>query len=130
MRIAGRGLVDRSTTVGFRFDGRDYVGFEGDTLASALLASGVRLMGRSFKYHRPRGAMTAGPEEPNALVTVGCAAARVPNVRATVQEIYPGLEAASQNRWRNARLLSYFFSMFWTLKCAGICGSVSGLNCS
>jgi len=99
MRIAGRGLVDRSTTVGFRFDGRDYVGFEGDTLASALLASGVRLMGRSFKYHRPRGAMTAGPEEPNALVTVGCGAARVPNVRATVQEIYPGLEAASQNRW-------------------------------
>ena len=99
MRIAGKGIIDRGQTVGFRFDGRDYTGFEGDTLASALLAGGVRLFGRSFKYHRPRGVMTAGSEEPNALVTVGQGAAQVPNVRATQQEIYSGLEARSQNRW-------------------------------
>ncbi len=99
MRIAGKGIIDRAQTVGFRFDGRDYTGFEGDTLASALLAGGVRLMGRSFKYHRPRGVMTAGSEEPNALITVGQGARQVPNVRATVQEIFSGLEARSQNRW-------------------------------
>ncbi len=99
MRIAGKGLIDRSTPVGFRFDGRDYLGCEGDTLASALLANGVRLMARSFKYHRPRGVMTAGSEEPNALVTVGDGPRQVPNVRATVQEIFSGLEARSQNRW-------------------------------
>ncbi len=99
MRIAGKGLIDRRAPVGFRFDGRDYVGFEGDTVASALLASGVRVFGRSFKYHRPRGVVTAGSEEPNALIGVGPAEARVPNVRATVQEIWPGLEATSQNRF-------------------------------
>ncbi|WP_171130247.1 MULTISPECIES: sarcosine oxidase subunit alpha family protein [unclassified Ruegeria] len=99
MRIAGKGLVDRSQTVPFVFDGVRYEGFEGDTLASALLANGIKLMGRSFKYHRPRGVLTAGSEEPNALVTVGAGAAQEPNVRATMQEIYPGLEARSQNRW-------------------------------
>ena len=99
MRIAGKGIIDRARTVGFRFDGRDHTGFEGDTLASALLAGGVRLFGRSFKYHRPRGVMTAGSEEPNALVTVGQGAGQVPNVRATMQEIFAGLEARSQNRW-------------------------------
>jgi sarcosine oxidase subunit alpha len=99
MRIAGRGLVDRGTTVGFRFDGREYTGFQGDTLASALLAGGNRLFGRSFKYHRPRGVLTAGSEEPNALVTVGQGARAVPNVRATTQEIFQGLMAQSQNRW-------------------------------
>jgi NADPH-dependent 2,4-dienoyl-CoA reductase/sulfur reductase-like enzyme len=75
MRIAGKGIIDRARTAGFRFDGKDYTGFEGDTLASALLAGGVKLFGRSFKYHRPRGVMTAGSEEPNALVTVGQGAA-------------------------------------------------------
>ena len=99
MRIAGKGLVDRNTPVGFRFDGKDYTGFQGDTLASALLASGVRVFGRSFKYHRPRGVMTAGSEEPGALVTVGRGAAQVPNVRATVQEIHAGLDARGQNAW-------------------------------
>ncbi len=99
MRIAGKGLIDRGAPVGFRFDGRDHTGFQGDTLASALLASGVKLFGRSFKYHRPRGVMTAGSEEPNALVTVGRGAAQVPNVRATVQEIHSGLEARGQNAW-------------------------------
>ncbi|SLN55918.1 Aminomethyltransferase [Pseudoruegeria aquimaris] len=99
MRIDGAGLINRNKPVTFSFDGRSYQGFEGDTLASALLANGVRLMGRSFKYHRPRGVFTAGSEEPNALMTVGRGAAQTPNVRATVQEIYEGLEARSQNRW-------------------------------
>jgi heterotetrameric sarcosine oxidase alpha subunit len=97
MRIAGRGLIDRDRPVTFRFDGAMYSGFAGDTVASALLANEVRLMGRSFKYHRPRGVLTAGSEEPNALITVGEGAARDPNVRATVQEIHDGLVTRSQN---------------------------------
>jgi sarcosine oxidase subunit alpha len=103
MRLDGHGLVDRSRPVRFRFDGRDWQGFRGDTLASALLANGVRLVGRSFKYHRPRGVMTAGPEEPNALVEVLEDGQQTPNVRATVQEIFDGLEAKSQNRWPSLR---------------------------
>ncbi|MBU2982900.1 sarcosine oxidase subunit alpha family protein [Lentibacter algarum] len=99
MRIAGKGLINRKKPVSFTFDGTVYSGFEGDTLASALLANGVKLMARSFKYHRPRGVLTAGSEEPNALVTIGNGASQDPNVRATVQEIYEGLEARSQNRW-------------------------------
>jgi len=99
MRVAGKGLYDRARTVTFTFDGVHYTGIEGDTLASALLANDVRLVGRSFKYHRPRGILTAGSEEPNALMTIGHGAAQDPNVRATVQEIFPGLEAQSQNRW-------------------------------
>lgn len=99
MRVDGKGLIDRSTTVPFSFDGKRYHGHGGDTLASALLANGVRLFGRSFKYHRPRGVLTAGSEEPNALVTTGQGAATTPNVRATTQEIFAGLQAASQNRW-------------------------------
>ncbi|MEX0339348.1 MAG: sarcosine oxidase subunit alpha family protein, partial [Arenibacterium sp.] len=99
MRIKGRGLVDRAWPVSFFFDGVRYQGYRGDSLASALLANGVRLVGRSFKYHRPRGILTAGSEEPNALVTIGKGAAQEPNMRATVQEIFDGLEARSQNRW-------------------------------
>ena len=88
MRINGKGLIDRSKPVPFVFDGISYSGFEGDTLASALLANEQRLMGRSFKYHRPRGVLTAGSEEPNALMTVGSGPTQEPNVRATMQEIY------------------------------------------
>ncbi|MGR3662488.1 MAG: sarcosine oxidase subunit alpha family protein [Paracoccaceae bacterium] len=99
MRVNGHGLINRDKPVSFTFDGQKYSGFEGDTLASALLAHDVRLFARSFKYHRPRGVLTAGSHEPNALVTVGTGAAQTPNVRATVQEIYEGLEAVSQNRW-------------------------------
>ncbi|MGE3064677.1 MAG: sarcosine oxidase subunit alpha family protein [Vicinamibacterales bacterium] len=107
-RAAGRrwtgGLIDRSTTVPFTFDGRTLSGHPGDTLASALLANGVRLVGRSFKYHRPRGILTAGPEEPNALVELRSGARREPNTRATVAELYPGLDARSQNRWPSLAL--------------------------
>ncbi len=95
--------IDRDKPISFRFDGRDYHGFEGDTLASALLASGVRVVGRSFKYHRPRGVMTAGSEEPNALVELRRDGAFHPNVRATVQELHQGLVARAQNCWPSLR---------------------------
>ncbi len=99
MRIDGKGLVDRTQPLTFTFDGVSYLGCAGDTLASALLANDVRLVARSFKYHRPRGIFSAGSEEPNALVTIGRDADQTPNVRATVQELYEGLAARSQNRW-------------------------------
>ena len=98
-RLATAGLIDRQRAVSFRFDGKPYRGYAGDTLASALLASGVRLFGRSFKYHRPRGVVTAGSEEPNALVELDDGARREPNTRATSIELFDGLQATSQNRW-------------------------------
>jgi sarcosine oxidase subunit alpha len=99
-RTATGGRLDRARPLTFRFDGRTYTGLQGDTLASALLANGVHLVGRSFKYHRPRGIMSAGSDEPNALVTVARDAARTtPNLRATQVELYDGLEAISQNRF-------------------------------
>ncbi len=99
MRVEGYGRVDRDEPVTFSFDGKRYQGFAGDTLASALLANDITLMGRSFKYHRPRGVLSAGSEEPNALMTVKRAGGDDPNVRATVQEIFEGMQARSQNRW-------------------------------
>jgi sarcosine oxidase subunit alpha len=99
-RTASGGRVDRTRKLRFTFDGAAYEGLAGDTLASALLANSVNLVGRSFKYHRPRGILTAGAEEPNALVTVRRDAAReTPNLRATQVELYDGLVAESQNRW-------------------------------
>jgi sarcosine oxidase, subunit alpha len=104
LRSAHGGRIDRSCVMHFTFDGRGYSGFAGDTLASALLANGVHLMGRSFKYHRPRGVLAAGAEEPNALVAVRRDAARyTPNLRATQVELYEGLCAVSQNRWPSLR---------------------------
>ncbi|OIQ42014.1 MAG: sarcosine oxidase subunit alpha [Roseobacter sp. MedPE-SWde] len=97
-RLTG-GLINRSATLSFRFDGISYQGYAGDTLASALLANGVRLMGRSFKYHRPRGVLTAGSEEPNALIELRTGGRQEPNTRATVAELYDGFVAHSQNRW-------------------------------
>src|SRR6202789_3933745 len=93
------GLIDRGVSLGFRFDGKPLTGHAGDTLASALLACGETWVGRSFKYHRPRGVLTAGPEEPNALVELRAGARREPNTRATTVELVDGLEAASQNRF-------------------------------
>jgi sarcosine oxidase subunit alpha len=99
-RLAGVGSIDQSRPLAFTFDGLLYQGFAGDTLASALIANGVHLVGRSFKYHRPRGILSAGAEEPNALVTVARGAGRVtPNLRATQIELTDGLVATSQNRW-------------------------------
>ena len=98
-RLDGGGLIDRATALRFSFDGRQLTGHAGDTLASALLANGVHLVGRSFKYHRPRGIFTAGSDEPNALVELRSGARREPNTRATTAELYDGLEASSQNRW-------------------------------
>ncbi|WP_165498185.1 2Fe-2S iron-sulfur cluster-binding protein [Siculibacillus lacustris] len=98
-RLDGGGLIDRARPLGFTFDGTPFTGFAGDTLASALLGAGVRVIGRSFKYHRPRGILTAGSEEPNGLVTLGHGARRDPNARATMVELTQGLEAASQNAW-------------------------------
>ena len=103
MRIDGKGLIDRTKPVRFRFDGKDYAGYKGDTLASALLANDVRLVGRSFKYHRPRGVLTAGSEEPNALVEIVGPTNQTPNVRATMQEVFEGLVAQSQNRLGSLR---------------------------
>ncbi len=98
-RLPDGGLIDRSRSIPFTFDGQSYCAHPGDTVASALLANNVRLMGRSFKYHRPRGVLTAGSEEPNALIEVGTGASRLPNTRATTQEVFAGLTAQSQNRW-------------------------------
>ncbi|MGI9406932.1 MAG: sarcosine oxidase subunit alpha family protein [Hyphomicrobiaceae bacterium] len=98
-RTDAGGLIDRSRPLSFKFDGTTYQGYAGDTLASALLANGVRLVGRSFKYHRPRGILSAGGEEPNALVELRSGGRQEPNTRATVVELYDGLVANSQNRW-------------------------------
>lgn len=97
-RLSG-GQIDRTKTLNFKFDNRSYTAHPGDTLASALLANGVRLMGRSFKYHRPRGVLTAGSEEPNAIVELRTGNRQEPNTRATTVEMFEGLEAHSQNRW-------------------------------
>lgn len=97
-RLEG-GQIDRARRLKFTFDGKSYHGHPGDTLASALLANGVRLMGRSFKYHRPRGPLAVGSEEPNALVELRSGARCEPNTRATTAELFDGLWAKSQNRW-------------------------------
>lgn len=99
-RLPGRGRVDHGRPVSFTFDGKSYGGLEGDTLASALLANGIHLMGRSFKYHRPRGVISAGADEPNALMGISRGPGRAePNTRATVQDLREGLTATSQNRF-------------------------------
>ena len=91
------GLIDKSEEITFFFNGKRMKGFKGDTLASALIANGRHLIGRSFKYHRPRGIFTAGSEEPNALVTVFNEGVKEPNTRATLIELFDGLKAISQN---------------------------------
>ena len=91
--------IDRSRPLKFRFNGVGHTGFSGDTLASALMANGKRVLGRSFKYHRPRGLVASGAEEPNALLGLGRGASYEPNQRATVTELFAGLEAESQNHW-------------------------------
>ncbi|MEO1657715.1 MAG: 2Fe-2S iron-sulfur cluster-binding protein [Pseudomonadota bacterium] len=98
-RLAGGTAIDRSRPLSFSFDGQSYKGFAGDTLASALIANGVQIIGRSFKYHRPRGVLAAGIEEPNAIVTIGEGALQTPNLKATTVRLTDGLVAQSVNRW-------------------------------
>jgi len=93
------GNIDRSVSLNFRFNGRSLTGHGGDSLASALLANGVRLLGRSFKYHRPRGVFSIGAEEPNALMRLAEGRYAEPNTRATQVELFDGLNASSQNHW-------------------------------
>ncbi|HKU85985.1 MAG TPA: sarcosine oxidase subunit alpha family protein [Casimicrobiaceae bacterium] len=100
---AGGTAIDRSRALAFEYDGMRYEGYAGDTLASALLANGVHLVARSFKYHRPRGIFSAGVEEPSALVQLARGARTEPNTRATVVELYAGLSARSQNCWPSVR---------------------------
>ncbi len=102
-RLDSGGRIDRSRPLGFTFNGKRYQGYAGDTLASALLANGVHLIGRSFKYHRPRGILSAGAEEPNALVQLETGAYSQPNIRATQIELYDGLTARSINAWPSVR---------------------------
>ena len=99
MRLASGGRIDRARPLSFSFDGTRYQGFAGDTLASALMANGVRCVGRSFKFHRPRGIFGAGAEEPNAIVQLESGARTTPNPRATQIELYDSLSATSVNAW-------------------------------
>ena len=115
LRIANNKFIDQTSRISFKFDGKTLYGFKGDTLASALLANNIHLVGRSFKYHRPRGIMTCGSEEPNAIVQVGNDPSLTePNVRATEMELYEGLEVSSQNCWPSLNIdigaINNFFS--------------------
>ncbi|MCT7656041.1 2Fe-2S iron-sulfur cluster-binding protein [Oceanimonas sp. NS1] len=101
-RIQGKGRVDAGKPLNFIFNGKRYQGLAGDTIASALLANGVDVVGRSFKYSRPRGIMAAGADEPNCILQVGSSeATMIPNIRGTQAELYDGLTAASTNGWPN-----------------------------
>jgi sarcosine oxidase subunit alpha len=100
-RLDKGGLINRNKTISFKFNGKNYSGYEGDTLASALIANGIHLVGRSFKYHRPRGFFGAGVDEPYAMVQLIRDNESIPNVRATEQELFEGLEAKSVNCWPN-----------------------------
>ena len=97
-RLSSGGQIDRSESISFKFNGKTLYGFKGDTLASALLANGIHLVGRSFKYHRPRGILTSGVEEPNALVQIIKDKGKTdPNLRATQIEIYDGTPAVKMD---------------------------------
>jgi len=115
LRVNNKNFVDHTSRISFKFNGQTLYGFKGDTLASALLANDIHLVGRSFKYHRPRGIMTCGSEEPNAIVQVGNDPSMTePNTRATEIELYEGLEASSQNCWPSVNFdigaINNFFS--------------------
>ena len=119
-RLESGGRIDRGRPLAFAFDGRRYEGFAGDTLASALLANGVRILGRSFKLHRPRGILGAWGEEPNAIVQIGTGETTVPNLKATQVELAEALEARSVNCWPSARSDVFaFLKMFGPLMPAG-----------
>ena len=98
-RLPEGGRIDRARPIAFTLDGKPMTGFAGDTLASALLAAGVTLVGRSFKYHRSRGFIAAGVEEPNGLFTLGEGGRREPNIPGTMTDLVEGLVARCQNGW-------------------------------
>ncbi|MZR31853.1 sarcosine oxidase subunit alpha [Sneathiella litorea] len=119
-RTTSGGRIDRKKAINFTFNGQSYIGYEGDTLASALLANGVHLLGRSFKYHRPRGIVAAGAEEPNSMVQLGEGATTEPNIRATQISLYEGLKASSVNVWPNLELdISAINGLFAKIMTAG-----------
>jgi sarcosine oxidase, subunit alpha len=143
------GHIERARPLSFTYDGKRYQGFQGDTLASALLANGVRLVGRSFKYHRPRGVFSAGVEEPNALVQLRTGARTEANTPATTIDLFDGLDASSQNCWPSvgfdvaaltgtfSRLVppGFYYKTFkwprsWWLKYEHIIRNASGLGVS
>jgi NADPH-dependent 2,4-dienoyl-CoA reductase/sulfur reductase-like enzyme len=117
-RLDSGGRIDRSRPITFTWDGKPLLGFVGDTLASAMMANGEKILARSFKYHRPRGIMSAGVEESGAIVSVGSGNRHEPNVKATTQELFQGLVANGQNAWPSVRndvgavngLFGWFFS--------------------
>ena len=115
-RLSGVGLINRDKKLSFKFNGKTYYGYEGDTLASALIANGVHLIGRSFKYHRPRGFFGAGVDEPYAIVQLYRNGETEPNIKATEQELFEGLEATSVNCWPNVNFdigaINNFFKIF------------------
>ena len=115
-RLATGGRIDRGEPITFTFNDKRYEGYQGDTVASALLANGVSVVGRSFKYHRPRGIVASGPEEPNALLQLSLGATALPNYRATEVELYDGLVAGSVNCWPSVNFdvgaVFGFFSRF------------------
>jgi len=116
-RISNEGLLNRNKEISFKFNGIKYTGYEGDTLASALLANGIHLVGRSFKYHRPRGFLGAGVDEPNAKLQILLNGHSEPNVNATEFELVEGIEAKSQNCWPSVKFdvgaINNFFSKFF-----------------
>ena len=119
-RIGSGSETRTNEPVGFRFNGKRYTGYSGDTLASALLAAGVRVFGRSFKRHRPRGVFAAGVEEPGALVQVGRGERRTPNVRASLLPVEDGLEVWTQSHWPSVNFdLLRSFDVFSSLIPAG-----------
>ena len=127
-RLDKIGLINRDKKISFKFNGKKFFGYEGDTIASALIANGVHLIGRSFKYHRPRGFFGAGVDEPYAIVQLYRNNETDPNVRATEQELFEGLEATSVNCWPSVNFdigainnfLNRFFQQVFTIKL--LCG--------
>ena len=115
-RIDNIGKINREKILSFSWENKNYFGYKGDSLASALLANNIKIVGRSFKYHRPRGIMSCGVEESGGLVTVGNGERRDPNVSATMQELYQGLIASGQNAFPNVNFdfggINNYFSRF------------------
>ena len=112
-RISNEGLLNRNKEISFKFNGTKYTGYEGDTLASALLANGIHLVGRSFKYHRPRGFFGAGVDEPNAKLQILLNGYSEPNVNATEFELVEGIEATSQNCWPSVKFRCWSYKQFF-----------------